>query len=186
MATLAKTDRTNPIHRGAFVRRQIFCQTLPALPGNIDIMAPLKDTSRLPTARERLSPLLEDAQCKGCHTVFNPIGLAFESYDAIGRYRTEENGATIDTSGEIGLSSGNHSFQTPTELVDLLAQDDTISQCYARQWFRATMGRFEVAADACSLATLDKAVVDSGGNIREILLTLAQTDGFLYKSEVTQ
>jgi hypothetical protein len=48
------------------------------------------------------------------------------------------------------------------------------------------MGRFEVAADACSLATLDKAVVDSGGNIREILLTLAQTDGFLYKSEVTQ
>jgi hypothetical protein len=185
MATLAKPDRTNPIHRGAFVKREILCQFIPALPGTVDIQGPLKDASVLPTARERLQPLTDNAQCTGCHTLFNPIGLAFETFDALGRLRTEENGAPIDTSGQIDLGAGVVAFQNTSELLDGIANSSLVRDCYALQWYRAAMGRLEFAQDSCGIYDV-RAAAETTGSVREMLLALTQTDAFLNRNEVTQ
>lgn len=186
MATLAGSNMTNPIHRGAFVQTQILCRTLPALPGNIDIQTPLQDTSDLPTARQRLSPLLENGQCAGCHTVINPVGLAFENYDAAGRWRDRENGTAIDGSGTLRLDGADVEFDGPLELADAIAVSDEARRCYALNWFRMAMGRPEFEEDACSLEPLQRATADSGGDVREMILALVETDAFRHIRRVEQ
>ena len=181
MATLAKTDRTNPIHRGAFIQREILCNRLPAFPANLDTQTALLDTSMLPTARERLSPLLQTSPCMGCHVQFNPTGLAFENYDAVGQWRDEENGAAIDASSEVTIDRELQSFATPLELVEAFADSQQVLDCYALQWYRDALGRREFEEDACSLALAQRAVADSGGDLKELLVAITQTDGFMYR-----
>jgi hypothetical protein len=179
MATLADSG-THVIHRGAFFQTQVLCRALPALPGDVDIQGPLQDTSDLPTARERLSPLTERAECAGCHNVINPVGLAFENYDAGGQWRAQENGATIDASGSLSLDGADVAFSGPVELVEAIASSRTARECYTLNWYRSAMGRSEFVNDACSLAPLHAATAASGGSVREMILALVQTDAFLH------
>jgi hypothetical protein len=184
MATLAESNRTNPIHRGAFFQEEVLCNDLPSLPGDVDTQTPLEDTSMLPTARERLSPLMENADCAGCHEAFNPTGFAFENYDAVGAWRTEENGSTIDSSGSIWLDGEQVEFANASELMDAVASSEQAEACYSLQWFRNAVGRKEYQEDACSIALVEQAARASGGDIREIVLAITQTDAFLYRTMV--
>jgi hypothetical protein len=53
-----------------------------------------------PTLRERLETHLSDPYCASCHRLTDPIGLGFENFDGIGKWRPTENDAVIDPSGE--------------------------------------------------------------------------------------
>ncbi len=187
MATQAEADKTSPIHRGAFFQSEVLCNPLPNFPGNIDTQTPLQDTSMLPTARERLSPLLaEGSTCAGCHTLFNPTGLAFENYDAAGLWRDQENGADIDASGTVELDGVAHDFESPLELMERVAESEQARDCYTLQWYRAALGRREFAEDACGLELVQQAASSNGGDIRQLLVALTQTDGFLYRTVPTE
>ncbi len=184
MATLALENRTHPIHRGGFFRTQILCQQLPALPGNIDIQGPLQDTSGESTARGRLAPLTMRGDCSPCHLQINPLGLAFENYDAVGQYRSQENGVDINASGSLTLDGAQVDFAGPTELVSALAQSTQVRDCYSLQWYRAANGRPDLPEDACGIATVRQVAEQAAGDIRQIVRAVVQTDAFLYRPEV--
>jgi len=181
LAASSKVDRTNPIHRGAFFQREVLCSELPSLPGNIDTNGPLESSASLPTARERYAPLLENPSCSGCHTQFNPTGLAFEQFDAIGRHRSQENGKTIDASGSINLGDGPKTFDSAVQLVDLVVDSEQVSRCYSTQWYRAALGRREVTDDTCTLNSLEDAMVTHDGDLRELLLAVVRSDAFIFR-----
>jgi hypothetical protein len=184
MATLAMENRTHPIHRGGFFRTQILCTPLPALPGNIDIQGPLLDTSSEPTARDRLAPLTTRGDCSPCHLQINPLGLAFENYDAVGQYRSQENDVTIDPSSTFVLDGTERTFGGPTDLVEGLAQSQQVRDCYSLQWYRAANGRPDLPEDACGVATVRQVAEQTHGDLRQIVRAVAQTDAFLYRPEV--
>jgi hypothetical protein len=162
--------------------RDILCESLPALPGDIDTAAPLEDTSNLPTARERLAPLLESPSCRNCHQAFNPVGLAFENYDAVGAWRDMENGSPIDSSGTFRLDGEDFAFSGPEELLVRVAESDTVRDCFSLQAFRAMKGQRESPQDSCSITIARTAAADSGGDLRETLLSLVETKAFLYRT----
>jgi hypothetical protein len=56
-----------------------------------------------------------------------------------------------------------------------------VQKCVAVDWFRYANGRGEVMADACSIARASQAFTASGGNLRELVLSMTQTDAFLYR-----
>ena len=132
------------------------------------------------TAKERLSPLSVRNDCAGCHRLINPPGLALENFNAAGEYRATENGATIDASGSFSLGD----YSGPAQFVELIAGSEQTQRCYARHWFRASLGRYEVKEDACSVATLEDLVVKSKGDLKELMVSLTQTDAFLYRRPV--
>lgn len=66
-------------------------------------------------------------------------------------------------------------------LVEALAASDEAQQCYALNWYRVAMGRPEFAEDTCSVASVQQASETTGGDIREMLLALVQTDAFLFR-----
>jgi hypothetical protein len=178
---LAESNRTNAIHRGAFFQTEVLCNTLPAIPGDVDTQGPLEDASLLPTARERLAPLLARSDCSGCHRSINPIGLAFENYHAIGRFRTHENDAPIDASGSIDLGEGEVQFSNAVELVEHVATSRKARECYSLQWYRAVLGRREFSEDACGLAVMNEVANQTEGDLRQMLLAVVQTDAFRYR-----
>jgi hypothetical protein len=83
----------------------------------------------------------------------------------------------IDPSGEV---PGVGKVASAVELARLIADSDDTQQCFASNWLAFAYGRTLDASDACSRAAVERAFQDSGYNVRELLLSLTQTDAFLY------
>lgn len=181
-------DQTSPVLRGKFVRANLLCNAPPPPPDNVDISVP-ELTDGL-TARTRAQVHLSaGGGCSGCHVLMDPIGLAFENFDAMGQYRTTENGQAIDATGEIHQASDpilSGPFTGVRELAGRLADSRTVQDCLAVQWFRFASGRREQPGDACSLATMQDAFAGADGDLIELVATLTQTDAFLFRPNETQ
>ena len=94
--------RSSPTLRGKAFRETFLCQRVPDPPVNVDFtVVQNTDNPIFKTARERLTAHRTSPTCAGCHKITDPIGLALENFDSAGGYRTLENGAPIDTSGEL-------------------------------------------------------------------------------------
>jgi hypothetical protein len=188
MAVQAHPDQTSPVLRGKFVRTNLLCQPPPPPPPDVNTTPP--DASAGGTARERFGGhLTAGTSCMGCHVLMDPIGLAFENYDAIGQYRTTEAGEKIDASGMIAGASepalmGN--FDGVKPLAGMLAASAQVRDCVATQWFRYAAGRSEGDDDACSLSTLQGTFAGSGGDLVELVVAMTQTDAFRYRAPITQ
>lgn len=81
--------RHRPVHRGVWLNEAIFGKAPPPPPANVNPI-PTNPTGRKATLRQKLEAHIHDANCAACHSKIDPLGLAFENYDAIGRWRTEE------------------------------------------------------------------------------------------------
>jgi hypothetical protein len=94
--------RSSPTLRGKALREVLLCQKVPDPPGNV-VFTEVEDVNNPnhKTVRQRLTAHATEAMCTGCHKITDPMGLALENFDTIGGYRDNENGAPIDTSGEL-------------------------------------------------------------------------------------
>ena len=141
LAANAYSIRTDPIHRGLFVQRNVLCRTIPDPPPDA-ATTPLPPTDEpIETTREEISLLTGQSYCPVCHSQINPPGFAFEGFDAIGQARETENGVAVDTSAEMVLDGQLVSFEGPAELIALLARSQEAHRCYAARWIEFTYGR---------------------------------------------
>ena len=108
--------RTSPVIRGKWILDNIL--GLPPPPPPPDVPA-LKDNTVSATlsVRARLAEHRVNAACASCHNLMDPIGFSLESFDAIGRWRTMEEGLPIDVTG--GLPDGSK-FEGVSGLEDAL------------------------------------------------------------------
>lgn len=180
-------DQTSPVLRGKFVSSMLLCQPPPPPPNDVDISLPTVDEGA--TARIRFAAHESaGASCKGCHVTMDPIGFAFEHFDAIGQYRELDNGQPLDVSGQIsGAPDASLSgpFNGPAELGAKLASSQQVRACVATQFFRFASGRTDSAADACSLAAMQRAFDAANGNVIDLIVATTQTDAFWYRPLVT-
>src|SRR6185503_9151588 len=164
--------------RGIMVRENILCQPLepPPLDVNTTPPAPMPAT----TTRERFAQHESNPMCGGCHVLIDPIGLAFENFDAIGAYRTSENGLPVDATGEIveGQAELAGTFNGALELGQKLASSRVAADCLSSQWFRFALGRMEAVDDACSLKAIRQGFDGSGRNVRDLIVGIVKSDAF--------
>jgi hypothetical protein len=182
MASHAKPNQSSPIHRGKFVREQIFCQILPPQPDDIPVVAPDLDPNL--TTRERFAAHREDPVCAGCHSLMDPIGFGFENFSGSGRFRTEENGLPIDASGELSATDVDGVFNGAAELATKVASSEEAQNCVVTQAFRFGYGRAESENDLHTLEQLRIGFGDSGKNLQELFVQMTQTEAFLYRPTV--
>ena len=191
-----QTD-TSPTARGLFVREHFLCQNVPPPPPGVDTNLPAVSDKPL-TNRERLQAHLRSPSCAACHSLIDPIGYGFESYDNIGKYREKlmlkiqlqrdavTNQAREDKEFQLDLDTSAHiqgipnsSFRTPKELGNILANDPTCQRCVVKQVFRYAVGRHETASDQADLDGLYDGFRKSGFRFRELILELATSRPFL-------
>ncbi|UQA59321.1 DUF1592 domain-containing protein [Polyangium aurulentum] len=175
----AHSNQTSPVHRGKLVREAFLCDQMPPPPADVMITVPAPDPNS--TARERFAAHSENPSCKACHQLMDGIGFGFENYDGVGRYRTEESGKPIDATGTIIKSDIDGDFEGAVELAYKLADSQKAQDCYTKQWFRFAYGRGETKEDVCTMDALSSRFAASGGNIKELLVELTQTDAFMLR-----
>ena len=82
--------RHRPVHRGVWILESIIGKPPPPPPANVPALStPAPDTKKS-TVREKLEQHRSDPNCTACHSKIDPLGMAFDNYDAIGRWRTVE------------------------------------------------------------------------------------------------
>jgi hypothetical protein len=180
LAQHAHALSTSPVNRGKFVRETFLCQTTPPPPDDADVTLPELDPNL--TTRQRFARHSEDPVCSGCHSLMDPVGLAFENFDPSGRFRELENGLPIDASGELIMTDVDGAFTGVGELGERLVASEQVATCMTRQWLRYAMGRGETWQDACTLAKLADAFDASDHSILALARAMVDTDAFLYLS----
>ncbi len=183
LAAHSKEIQTDPVSRGKFVRERILCQGVDPPPPELMVKAPTITPGT--TARQRFTEHEADPVCAGCHVMIDPIGLAFENYDAIGQWRDMEQGQVIDASGNLTETDVEGPFNGVVEMTANMARSRVVSECFVRQWFRFTFGRGESVADDPRIATIANGFDGTSGQVRALLVALTQTPDFRYLAPST-
>ncbi|HKY39119.1 MAG TPA: DUF1592 domain-containing protein, partial [Polyangiaceae bacterium] len=170
------SNKTNPVVRGALVVKTLMCENIPLPSGDIanEVVPPAEDLA--PTARERYTIHSAKATCRACHVNMDPVGFALENIDAVGLWRDQENGVTIDATGDSPLLG---TFNGPVELGKRLAASEQAQKCFAKRWVDFGYGRTTDDSN-CSLARVQDQFKAANYDIRQLLINLTQTDDFLY------
>jgi hypothetical protein len=178
LATHSHANQTSLVHRGLAVRKNLLCTELPDPPMNVDNTPPEPDPNA--TTRQRFAQHREDPSCFGCHQLIDPIGVGFESYDTIGRFRTTENGLPIDATGEL-TGTGAGTFSGAVEMARKLSTSPEVRACFQKQWFRFSLGRFEAEEDGCSMQALAGDFAAADFDVKALLRALVTSDAFRYR-----
>jgi hypothetical protein len=178
MAITAHPGRSSATLRGQFVREVLLCQTIPDPPANVDFSIVENTNGELRTARERLGEHVTNDACAGCHQLMDPIGLAFENFDAIGAFRTQENGVEIDASGELD----GQTYDDAIGMGQALHDHPSLAPCMTKNLYRYAVGRDPVAGEQALLAFLNERLADTGYQWGSLIGNLVLSDGFLTAS----
>lgn len=166
LAYKSDVGQSSPIHRGVFINDVILCKSLPPPP---DVVPGLPVQDPTLSNRERVEAHTGAGTCgEGCHSaLINPPGFAFEQYDELGRFRTEDGGLPIDASDEYYfILDGLQSWESGVEFTRILADSQEAHQCYAEHIFSYLLGRPIQENDTTHLTTLytasmnDTAILD--------------------------
>lgn len=182
LATYGSMDASAPVRRGLAVLEQLLCSSPPPPPP--DVSDTLPEVELDGTTRDRYEAHTSDPSCAGCHIPIDGIGFSFEHYDAVGRWRDEENGHPIDASGELSGTDVDGTFDGAAELGARLAQSEQVSACYVRNLFEFTYGATIEGESACVVEPVAAAFIDEGGNFESLILALVASDDFRTRGEL--
>ena len=120
LAVTSFPERTSPVKRGVWVLEQLLGENVPPPPPNVPALDKQdKHAVENLTLRQRTELHRKDATCANCHKVLDPIGFGLENFDAIGRWRDQDDtGGAIDAAGEF---PGGKRFTSPKELKAIIA-----------------------------------------------------------------
>ena len=173
--------RRSPVRRGLFVDETLLCGKIPPPPPSVDTTPP-EPIEGVPP-RERWLAHVTDPACAGCHQLLDPVGFAFDHYDAFGRWQDQKGGYPVDASGTVELIEGAPAFGDAVELAALLAQSDELHECMSQQWLAFALGRPRDPLDACLEDESYVAFQASGFDVRELFVSIVTSERFLHASE---
>lgn len=181
----AKADISSPTQRGHLVRSRLLCQDIPPPPAGLDTKfqpSGTAKTTREKYAQEHAAP--DRGECYGCHKMMDLIGFSFEHYDAFGRYRTQEAGENIDSTGTIiaanatdgdvnvdGLSGANG-------LQSYLANNQDLKHCLVRYWSYYAYGSPSWTQDACTYNSIQQEADKNSFALKSVLMGIIHAARF--------
>ncbi len=149
VSTLTKSSyprRTSPVLRGRWILEDVLGSRVPPPPPNVPALDETDHTDKPLTLREKLELHRQKPECASCHDRMDPLGFGLENYDAIGRWRSEEE----DSHSIRGDFTFGETFQGPQELKQLiLKRKDEFQKHFVRKLTGFAMGRELNKFDQC-------------------------------------
>lgn len=181
LAQNATLNQPDPIHRGVEILNRLMCADLLPPNGTIPELPQVKEGQ---TNRERVDAHTGVGTCgEGCHSVLiNPLGFAFENFDAIGQSRDMDNGHPVNTTGEIELSDGLHAFNGAPELAALLAESPGVHGCYTKHLAEYTLARDTASGDRALVDTIEGISMNDNAGIKAVVLSIISQPSFLTRT----
>jgi hypothetical protein len=179
LVTTSNPTRTSPVKRGAFILENILGTPVPPPPPNLP---PLEDaakglTNHTPTLRETLALHRRNSLCASCHNRMDPLGLAFENFNALGMWRVTEFQQPLDTAGQ--LITGE-SFTNPNELKQLLVKNhaDDFYRTLTEKFLTYALGRGLEYYDVDTVDHIVARIQKSGGRSSALLAGIIESAPF--------
>ncbi|WP_162273934.1 DUF1592 domain-containing protein [Mariniblastus fucicola] len=176
LAVTSNPDRTSPVKRGLFLLDNVLGIPTGAPPPDIPSLEESESAGhgkRL-TLREALAVHRESALCSSCHNRMDPLGLALENFDPLGRERPDK---SIDVSGE--LVTGEQ-FENLNQLKKILATNhkDKIYHCVAEKMLMFALGRSLEYYDVPTVDQIVERVKENNGSGSEMLNAVIESVAF--------
>ena len=175
MALDAHDQRTSPTLRGKLVRTRLFCQKMPPPPPGVNSTIPVPGTL---STKEWVQQRLDNPSCAACHQLMDSIGLGFERFDAVGRYREQEDGEAVDGVGELFGTDVDGEFTGAAGLADRLVASAEVGDCVAHEWLELGLGRTPTDDDECTVSDVGDEFAASDYDVVELLVAIARSDAF--------
>jgi hypothetical protein len=174
---LTSKSRGHPIViRGKFVRRDLFCQDIPSPPPTVNIQ--MFDNVGL-TQRQQADARAANAVCGPCHHQMDPIGISFEKYDALSRYKPVDSaGMPVDSAGTLTGTDVDGPIGSPLELADRIGRSDDARVCVSKQMLAYALGRELMTADDCEQNRVAAQVQASGGHLADLIGAIVHSPVF--------
>jgi hypothetical protein len=174
LAVHSHPGRSSPTQRGKALRELLLCQHVPSPPPNVDFSIVNDPKSVFHTARDRLTAHRSNPVCAGCHKITDPMGLALENFDGAGQFRQTENGAPIDTSGNLD----GKSFTDVAGLEQALHDHPALPSCLVKRLYAYGTGGPETKEDKPELTYLGQRFAAEGYRLPDLLRTIALSNAF--------
>jgi hypothetical protein len=180
LAGTSNPTRTSPVKRGLTVLDRLLCSAPPPPPAGVDTNIDEGSGLENLSVRERLEQhVMKGDTCNACHSVIDPIGLGLENYDAVGKFRSEDEYGPIDATGSLpGADSTPVAFNGAAEMAALLAMDPRINACVSQQVLTYALGRKIGASDIGLKDAVTAAMQAGGGTVRSAIHAVVNSPAF--------
>jgi len=132
-------DRTSPVVRGKWILENLLGTPPPSPPPGVPPLKPPSFATKVLSVRERMIDHRRNPPCAGCHAMMDPLGLALENFDAVGRWRSlDESGGPINASG--AMPDGT-TFDGPDGLRQALLGSDRFVMTLTEKLMTYALGR---------------------------------------------
>ena len=191
LMTTNNGEYTNPFYRGAWVLKSFYGDPLET-PADLEIAA-LSPPTKTTTIKETIDAHRENASCNSCHSKMDPLGIALENFDVLGRWRDSYTEVAGYTSSE-GTGSGKpesfavvsktvhrdgRAFEGPQGLKKLLLDDsDKFSRVFLRNMLSYAMARQLTFRDREFVEELDAQAIESEYRLRDLLIMIVASEHF--------
>jgi cytochrome c553 len=174
MTAFAYTGTSSPIHRGVFLARNVLGRTLRPPPDAFSPLAPELHPNL--TTRERVALQTRPQACVACHGMINPLGFAMEQFDAVGRFRTQENGRPVDASGAYQARTGDTvTFAGVRDLGRFLASSEETHATFVERLFQYLVKQPIRAYGGGCADDLRRSFAENNFNIRKLVIDIVTT-----------
>lgn len=180
LMTLADPDRNNVPRRGNYIAGAILGSPPPPPPPDVPALEEAKAADGKPkTLRQRLELHRTKPECMNCHSKIDPLGFSLENFDAIGRWRDEEEGAPVEASGVL---PNGQAFSGPVELKKiLLSRRDDFVRTMAENMLIYALGRGLQLEDECVIRDVLKAASAGEYRFSTVVLTIVKSHPFRHR-----
>jgi hypothetical protein len=169
----------DPTMRGRFLAEKFFCKYVPPPPiGENSLPTPAPGV----TVRAALTTAVaQNASCTACHSILDPPGFVLENFDAIGRWRTMDNGAPVDTKGLriVGLFDDVKTVDRFDILAIDMASAPEAQRCMARQWHAYVLAKTPAQVADALVDTSYAAFTAADLNLKALIVSVLTSDAFL-------
>jgi mono/diheme cytochrome c family protein len=173
--------RHRPVHRGVWVSEAIFAKTPPAPPANVDPIEPIPPTGTKITIRQRIEAHARNASCAACHAKIDPLGLAFDQYDAVGQWRTRElvptgvgENPVVDASG---VMTDGRSFMDSVQFKQLLIEDRSkIARAFIEHLCTYALRRVLTVDDQDDITAIEAEAENNEYRVKDIIRAVALSE----------
>ena len=189
LMTTNNGEYTNPFYRGAWVLKSFYGDHLET-PAELEISA-LSPPTKTETIKETIDAHREDASCNICHKKMDPLGIALENFDVIGRWRDQYTDVSnyAPTANKKGgrfpvdartVHLDGRAFEGPQGLKTILMQDkERFSRSFLENMMSYAMARELNFLDREHIEQLYEQSAKTNFKLRDLLLEIVSSDFFI-------
>ena len=173
--------RTSPVKRGKWVLDNLLAAPPRDPPPEVaELEKPHEENNKKLTFRQQMSRHSKNPTCYSCHASMDNLGYAMENFDAVGNWRTEEGGESVDVSGK--LSSGEE-FNGIDELQTFLLENkkQSIVRCITQKLFVYGIGRGLTYKDRKAVDQVVASFEEDQVNFADLLFQVLESQPFQFK-----